>query len=220
MARTTADAGGHNPLVLMGMIDPAVELYLVKGPAGNVVTDTKRGEDDKCIKPRGKILTMTAGEAVEYGWAKGICSSPAGIRRMLQVPEWTSGGDAGWEQMRAHAVPGRLAHMQEEAQKGLHDAAVRQAFDDAKVNVRQLREDMGKCDTEIEQCKEQLEKLGTEHEQERARIGNTMAWAGVDRAYANQIKQTEARLDYWQQRQTRTKQLLELARKSGMLDSE
>jgi hypothetical protein len=184
------------------------------------VTDAKKGEDDQCIKPRGKILTMTASEAVEYGWAKGVCSSPADIRRMLQIAEWKSGGDAGWEQMRAHAVPGRLAHIQQEAQKDLHDATVRQAFEDAKVNVRQLREDMGKCDTEVAQCKEQLEKLATEHEQERVRIGNTMAWAGVDRAYTNQRKQLEARQDYWQQRQAQTKQLLELARESGMLDSE
>ncbi len=82
--RALAEAKGHNPLLGEAIVDPDVVLYGYRGADGRYVVekDTRpdAGEDGadagpppglppeaRLISPQGKLLTLTAEEALEYG---------------------------------------------------------------------------------------------------------------------------------------------------------
>ena len=76
--RTAAQASGHSPRLAEAMVDADIEVWLVKTEAGSSAVDAeelKRLREDnpelaaKELSPAGKLLTLTADEALEAGLA-------------------------------------------------------------------------------------------------------------------------------------------------------
>lgn len=73
--RATAEAKGHSPFLAEAFVDPDAEIVLTEG--GKIF---RKGEEGgrkvvKVISPRGKLLTLTGKEALEYGLAEGTPGS-------------------------------------------------------------------------------------------------------------------------------------------------
>lgn len=69
--RRAAAVGGHSPLLAQGMEDPELQLSVIEDPSNPpvVMEGTSQG---RLLKPRGKVLTLTANEAVACGLADAI----------------------------------------------------------------------------------------------------------------------------------------------------
>ena len=89
--RAAVTRAGHNPLILEGMMSTAGALSLRKTEKGvEVIRGTQK--DANVIKPQGRILTMTADEAVSCGLAiasvakVGDCNKPLGVEKWRAMP--------------------------------------------------------------------------------------------------------------------------------------
>jgi ATP-dependent protease ClpP protease subunit len=105
--RSSAEVGGHNPILGDAMIDNNVELVLDEaegkktirlGPLiqqGTLVDSGRRiiidetRQKSKLFKPAGKLLTMTAQETVECGLASGIADDYEELAKKLKLGKWT-----------------------------------------------------------------------------------------------------------------------------------
>jgi len=88
VARSSAEAGGHNPLLAEAMIDNKVELHWVE-QGGRKLVRRGRGRGRNVLTTRGRLLTMTAGEAVACGLAKGKVDTYDALGRALGMDTWT-----------------------------------------------------------------------------------------------------------------------------------
>lgn len=143
-ARTAAAIGRHNPDLIMGMIDPKLVLYLSQDENG-VSISAERG--DVCIKPKEKILTLTAEEARRYGLAKGIARGMSEVAARLQVTEWTSCGREGWEIMRSRGEAERATFAQ--AVETAQDQKIKEATDRVtgvlEIRLREAQDGLARC---------------------------------------------------------------------------
>jgi len=85
-ARSAAAVGGHNPLLAEAMIDSSLQLHLVREKTGRVRVEA--GPGAKMLTARGKLLTMTAAEAVEAGLAKAAVENLVELGDKLGFPRW------------------------------------------------------------------------------------------------------------------------------------
>ncbi len=111
MARSAAEMGGHNTLLIQGMMETDMELGLTVKDGKPLVA---AGHDGKLLKERGKILTLTAHEAVDCGLARAITDDPAEIGRMLGIAKWQDATGAGrmlLADMSKRESPGKTARL-------------------------------------------------------------------------------------------------------------
>lgn len=92
MIRAAAEAGGHPVLIARGMIEPDLELSLTTHDGKVVVVE---GEGGKPFKPKGKVLTLTAQEALDCGLAKGIAKDIGALHQPVGVGPWAEAIGAG-----------------------------------------------------------------------------------------------------------------------------
>jgi membrane-bound serine protease (ClpP class) len=88
--RATAERNGHSPVLAEAMVDADAEAFaifkdsgpeIVSGPASSGLSEAQRKENaTEVISPKGKLLTMTADEAVRVGLAE---STPASLDEFL-----------------------------------------------------------------------------------------------------------------------------------------
>jgi hypothetical protein len=83
--RKAADYGGHPSVLAEAMVDPGFPLYLRDEDGTTVVDRTGRG---RMLKSPGRILTLTAREAVECKLAAGIAEDMAGLGLAMNMPAW------------------------------------------------------------------------------------------------------------------------------------
>ncbi len=90
--RATAERNGHSPVLAEAMVDPDTEaLVVLGGNAPRVVSaseaDKLRKQDEgidlEVVSPKGKLLTMTAAEAVKVGLAGSMPASSDNLVRSL-----------------------------------------------------------------------------------------------------------------------------------------
>jgi hypothetical protein len=84
-ARSSAEEGGHEPLLAEAMIDNTLELHLETVNGKPVV---KEGPGDKVLCRKGRILTLTSHEAVECGLGAGKVEDLAGLGTALGYSRW------------------------------------------------------------------------------------------------------------------------------------
>ncbi|MFB3890540.1 MAG: ATP-dependent Clp protease proteolytic subunit [Phycisphaerae bacterium] len=84
-ARSSAQCGGHESLLAEGMIDPQLELHLEEKDGKKTV---REGPGDKMVLRKGRLLTMTADEAVAYGLAAGKAADYAELGKALGMENW------------------------------------------------------------------------------------------------------------------------------------
>jgi len=84
VCRKAADCGGHSSLLAEGMADPG--FAITKRTENGKVIPERDGKGE-LIKAAGRILTLTAKEAVVCGLAKAVVSSPPELGRHLGLVE-------------------------------------------------------------------------------------------------------------------------------------
>ena len=87
--RSAAETGGHSPLLAEAMIDAKLELYLVTTGGKKVIQDQKPPGQTAPFKVKGKLLTMTAGEALSSGLSLGSPDDYAELGKLLGFQKWT-----------------------------------------------------------------------------------------------------------------------------------
>lgn len=126
-ARSMAEIGGHEPLLAEAMIDAKVALHLKEQDGETVV---HQGEGDRAITKPGRLLTLTASEAVDVGLAEAKVSSLEELGTEL--------GFESWQECEGLAVPlakwqaTRLAKAEEEFEK--HFEEFKENLDSAIAN--------------------------------------------------------------------------------------
>lgn len=93
--RKAAQCGGHSSLIAEAMADPDFALT-ARNQEGRPVLE--RDGKGKVLKAKGKILSLTAAEAIECGLAKGRAGGSAALGGQL--------GMQGWRQLKGRATLG------------------------------------------------------------------------------------------------------------------
>lgn len=83
--RRAADYGQHPSVLAEAMVDPNIVLS-IRMQGGKAVIE--QGMTGKVIKPRGRILTLTAKEAIDYQVAKGKAMDYAAVGEALGLAGW------------------------------------------------------------------------------------------------------------------------------------
>ena len=87
-ARNSAAAGGHSPLLANAMIDASAMLYLIeRGGKKTIIDRPVRG--CSVVTRSGRLLTMTADEALACGLAAGKAEDLAELGKLLGHSGWT-----------------------------------------------------------------------------------------------------------------------------------
>jgi len=102
--RVAAELGGHSPLIMEGMMDPALEL-VVRTEDGK--PQAAKGGAGKILKPKGRILTLTGKQAVACGLAKTVAADPGDAYKALGLKAWHRAEWGGWLQMTIAAKKAR-----------------------------------------------------------------------------------------------------------------
>jgi ATP-dependent protease ClpP protease subunit len=84
MARSSAETGGHNPLLAEAMIDAALELHATRTDGAPVVEEGSGGET---VSRRGRLLTLTSAEAVSCGLADGVIDELDALGAALEIED-------------------------------------------------------------------------------------------------------------------------------------
>ncbi|HUX02023.1 MAG: hypothetical protein WBD63_04310 [Phycisphaerae bacterium] len=93
VCRKAAEYGGHPSLLAEAMVDPAFALTM-REEGGKPVFE--RDGQGKVLKAQGRILTLTAREAVECTLAEELVPDLKAVGQHLGMPEWQEvGGRAG-----------------------------------------------------------------------------------------------------------------------------
>jgi membrane-bound serine protease (ClpP class) len=85
--RATAERNGHSPLLAEAMVDPDTEAWVILGgKVPKIVSEAEakveKKAETKVVSAKGKLLTMTASEAVEAGLAG---STPASLDELVNA---------------------------------------------------------------------------------------------------------------------------------------
>ena len=123
--RSVAERGGHNPLLVEGMMRDDIVLALKYDRRGSVRVVENKG--DRPLKKRGEILTLTSAEAQEAGLPIGTAADLAGCRSLLRIEEWHEATRHGWQRFsqwaeEIDAAAEKFRQAWQRAQAGLADA--------------------------------------------------------------------------------------------------
>ena len=111
--RNAARIGGHDELWVRGMTELDVALALDTSgedqtPAIRIASDAPK--DARRIKGAGKILTLTAPDAVEFGLCAGTAGDVAALKSNLNIKAWHVSDDGtAWRLMEDRARSARAA---------------------------------------------------------------------------------------------------------------
>ena len=87
-ARNSAAAGGHSPLLANAMIDASARLYVIERGGKKVIVE-RPVRDCSEVTRFGKLLMMTADEALACGLAAGKADDFAELGKLLAHAGWT-----------------------------------------------------------------------------------------------------------------------------------
>jgi ATP-dependent protease ClpP protease subunit len=88
LARSSAELGGHPTLLADAMIDRSFPVYCTDVGGKKTYARTQIA-GATLFKPAGKLLTLTANEAINCGLAAGLASDYAELAALLKVERWT-----------------------------------------------------------------------------------------------------------------------------------
>lgn len=109
-ARTAAEAAGHSPLIVEAMMQLETELSWARDAGGKLVIlkgppSVQRGsfkEGPRLLIEKGRLLSLTSGEAATVGISRGTVKDLAELGAKFGMPGWASAGDAGQKIHQAH----------------------------------------------------------------------------------------------------------------------
>jgi membrane-bound serine protease (ClpP class) len=165
--KNAARLGGHDELWVRGMTEldlalawdvpaaaPTTAPATAPPPRGTVKIAADASPNATEIKSPGKILTLTAAEAVRYGLAAGAAADVAAVKSNLKLKAWhVSDDNAAWRLMEDRARSARAA-IGRQAERVEY---VRQAVPELVGMDRRLRQ-IGNRIREIAQTAEDLKR--------------------------------------------------------------
>jgi hypothetical protein len=119
VCRKAAEHGGHPSILAEAMVDPAFSLTMRR--EGDAVVVERDGAGD-VLKANGRVLTLTAREAVNCGLAKGIVDDLAALGPCLGLTGWQL-----LETSRGRARAGTQAAPMEQAPSTFFDVVAQKA---------------------------------------------------------------------------------------------
>ena len=105
VCRKAAQHGRHPSLIAEAMVDPAFALTMRR--EGEQV-ELERNGQGKVLKAKGRILTLTAREAVSCGLAESLVDDVEAIGKRLALADWEAVGRQAQAETAAVEVPARL----------------------------------------------------------------------------------------------------------------
>ncbi|MGN6370407.1 MAG: hypothetical protein ACTHN5_19300 [Phycisphaerae bacterium] len=124
VARNSAEEGGHEPLLADAMIDNSFDLHIETLDNKPVVKEgpERPNSSDIPLLRKGKILTLSAKEAVASGLAAGEAENLDDLARQLHLAPWTE--CPGLAVPLANYIPQRAALFKTELDKIAADLAI------------------------------------------------------------------------------------------------
>jgi chromosome segregation ATPase len=102
------------------MMEPELELALTTGDDGKPEVLDAKGTSlfgTTPLKAAGRILTLTAGEAMRCGMAVSIAADVDSMREGLHLPAWHKASDDAWYAMTDAARHAKIAREQQNADR-------------------------------------------------------------------------------------------------------
>jgi ATP-dependent protease ClpP protease subunit len=185
MARSAAEVGNHNTLLIQGMMEMDMELGLTTKDGKPVVA---AGHDGKVLKPKGQILTLTAHEAVDCGLARDVVSDEAAIGKSLGLARWTD-------------VTGLGKAMNTDLSRKGKATAERTAYlESVKLQLDKINTDLEKVTADLEAAQANRDLLNKQFETEKANAKAQFDQAMIDaRGHMQDVSigmQSQARATY------------------------
>ena len=140
--RSAADLGGHPTVLVEAMMDPDMELYIQEKDGKKTLAAVGPG---KLIKAKGKILSLTAKEAIDAGIAKGRVRKMDQIYKAMDLESWTRIPGKGWDIMAARTNAARREQLRKDqadsvaAQRKVISPELRKISDELKRIIKDLR---------------------------------------------------------------------------------
>lgn len=133
--RHAAEVGGHSPLLAQGMEDLDLQLSIIEDPNNPpmVIEGATRG---RLIKPKGKVLTLTATEAINVGLAEAMCGDDE-LLALLDPIDPAISNDKTWKSVYVTGLRRRIEAVEQRivrVERGMAD--VRKAYAQGKQAVR------------------------------------------------------------------------------------
>jgi membrane-bound serine protease (ClpP class) len=157
--RNIAERAGHEPMLLMGMCDATLELHAVQnGKQTRIVERTFGSPNGKLIKKPGKVLTLTADEAHQYGLAAGVIDTLDQLPGMLGLDKSHRLSDTPWHDLlnRNHAMQQRVR------QQAIEESELvtrLKAIEQLGPKVIELRAKLVQIGTLLQMGEQQIEQL-------------------------------------------------------------
>lgn len=127
--RAAAEQGGHEGLLAEAMVDSDVELHVVReGGTARVL----RGAGKDMLTSKGKLLTLTAKEAVGCGLARAVADDPDSLGRMLGYPKWSKSPGKAEQIVAGYALGLQRAVERVRGLHGRFQGYIRSAYDAAR----------------------------------------------------------------------------------------
>lgn len=156
--RAAAIHGGHDVLLARGMMEVDIELFLGRSTDDSPRISDTPIEGGSCIKPIGRVLTVTADEASRYGLASVQVGPDISAMESIGIEDSYEVDDVGW-----HLVTN-------EAESQLHTAqryAAREAYArEALPRVDEIQDRLVELDAVITATQESEAELQQQCKQE------------------------------------------------------
>jgi ATP-dependent protease ClpP protease subunit len=177
-ARLAAEQGGHAAALAEGMFDPDAELMVGKVEGTRiafVAGEANEARDAKVLKSKGRLLTLSAEEAVACGLARGTLDSLDRLHAALGMSEALAKlASPGW-------------YLIERKGREARDAMARQAFKAERQKA--YDEYMEKAGPQIEEIDARLEQIKPELRASQDTLRDLdVQWTAETRAIENEYR--------------------------------
>jgi hypothetical protein len=195
ICRRAAAIGGHNPLLAEAMVDRNMQLIVVEKDGKKQVQQTLKLKDEdlrqgRVISKQGKLLTMTAPEAVKCGLARAVVTSFEEALAKAEMKDHHSVGDKGRELMDEVTASAKEAEKEIKKCRDNAEKAFRLAQANAPMYATSKRDFLRaskRCYDYLKHCERFLKKI--EDYAERHPIYESDAeWAKEQAKEVNRIR--------------------------------
>ncbi|MEX0777837.1 MAG: hypothetical protein WD042_19220 [Phycisphaeraceae bacterium] len=86
--RAFAETLRHDPMWVRAFVEPELEIRQIERDGKRTLVEGREHPEGLLIKPIGKVLTLTANEALKYGLAAAVTNDLNELQKLLGPGEW------------------------------------------------------------------------------------------------------------------------------------
>ena len=173
--RAAAEMGGHPSVLVEAMMNPNMQLFLIEKDGKKTLAAQGEG---KLLKDKGKVLALTAKEAMECGLVKGTARNLESMHEAMGIEAWDRLPGKGWALMMGQAALARrkLQKQQEDQARAAQLEELSPELKKIDDKIANVRTDLRLANTEVNLLKGLYERevaaALAEYERERNRAAN------------------------------------------------